>query len=160
MYYILEADLFQILPIRYWLTSYPENANYCSTYSEAITVTVYNVKSEWTWVTVMSLHSKYIKQPKKEAMEMSQSDDKGQSCRKFLHSQQSRRRLSLHHALLRPTFIVTELTLSLTVTWFMHYFIYRRIPQIRPPFLHVSMRQNRGGGLCAGSWYCRVTTIT
>ena len=37
---------------------------------------------------------------------------------------------------------------------------YRSIPRIRPPFLHASMRQNRGGGLCAGSWYSRVTTIT
>ena len=29
-----------------------------------------------------------------------------------------------------------------------------------PPFLHTSIRQNRGGGLCAESWYFCVTTIT
>ena len=39
-------------------------------------------------------------------------------------------------------------------------YIYRRIPQICPPFLHASIRQNRGGGLCTGSWYFRVTTTT
>ena len=36
---------------------------------------------------------------------------------------------------------------------------YRTIPQIRPPFLHASIRQSRGGGLCVGAWHCRVTTI-
>ena len=42
---------------------------------------------------------------------------------------------------------------------FLNY-MYCRIPQIRPPFLHLSIRQNRGGGLCLRSWSCRVTTIT
>ena len=31
---------------------------------------------------------------------------------------------------------------------------------MRPPFLHASLGQNRGGGLCAGSWHFCMTTIT
>ena len=39
-------------------------------------------------------------------------------------------------------------------------YMYRSIPQIRPAFLHASIRHNRGRGLCVGLWYFCVTTIT
>ena len=37
---------------------------------------------------------------------------------------------------------------------------YRRIPRIRPPFVHARIGQKWGGGLYAGSLHFRVTTIT
>ena len=42
-----------------------------------------------------------------------------------------------------------------------NFFYYRTILQIyTPPFLHASIRQNRGEGLCVGSWYFCVVIIT
>ena len=38
--------------------------------------------------------------------------------------------------------------------------IYRRIPRLRPPFVHARIGQKWGGGLYAGSLHLRVTTIT
>ena len=38
--------------------------------------------------------------------------------------------------------------------------IYRRIPRLRPPFVHARIGQKWGGGLYAGSLHFRVTTIT
>ena len=77
-------------------------------------------------------------------------------------------------AMYEPSCLREKLIAMNEVVWFFNFkrlgpvsyhltqrkFIYRRIPQLRPPFVHASFGQKWGGGLFAGSLHFFMTTIT
>ena len=56
--------------------------------------------------------------------------------------------------------VTSRIEISLLSILLLCEYMYRRIPRLRPPFVHARIGQKWGGGLYAGSKHFRVTTIT